>query len=131
MNYLAIAVAAAFYMVLGALWYSPLMFCNVWCNSIGKTKEEVEQKSSLFNYLWATILSFLAAYGIARVNYWVGADSLATTLKVSLLLGVCFVLTTMGVNDIFEARPRSLTLVNIFYHIVGFVVMGIVIGLWQ
>lgn len=130
-NYLAVLVAAIAYMALGALWYSPVLFGNAWMRGIGKTKEQVMAGFSLLNYLWGIITAFVAAYGIARLTGMTGGNTVADAVIISLLAAICFVLTTMGINDVFEKRPKGLTFINIFYHIVGFVIIGIIIGLWR
>lgn len=131
MNYLAIIVAAIAYMALGALWYSPVLFGAAWLRGIGKTKEQVEAGASPLNYIWALITSFLASYGIARIMYWAGGSTIADGIKISLLVGICFVLTAIFVNDMFEKRPKALTFLNILYHVVGLLIIGIIIGAWR
>ena len=39
-NYWAVLVAAVAYMILGAIWYSPILFGSAWMRLIGKTKEQ-------------------------------------------------------------------------------------------
>ena len=129
-NYWAILVAGLAYMVLGALWYSPILFGKAWMKGIGKTKEEVNAQFSPMKYLWALIGSLVAAYGIARLMSWTGANSISDGIMVGLLTSICLVLTAITVNDIMENRPRALTVVNVLYNIVGFVVIGIIIGAW-
>jgi len=129
-NFLSVIVAAVAYMALGAIWYSPALFGNAWMKGIGKTKEEVKAGASPMNYVFALILSFIAAYGIARIMVWTNRGSISDGIVIGLLAGVCFVLSTMGVNDIFENRPKSLCAINILYHIVGFIVIGIIVGAW-
>jgi surface polysaccharide O-acyltransferase-like enzyme len=129
-NFLSVIVAAIAYMALGALWYSPVLFGNAWMKGIGKTKEQVAAGASPMNYVLALIYSFIAAYGIARLMIWTGRSTISDGIVIGLLAGICFVLSTMGVNDLFENRPRSLTFVNILYHIVGFIVVGVIVGAW-
>ena len=129
-NFLSIVVAAAAYMALGALWYSPVLFGNAWMKGIGKTKEQLTAGSSPVSYLLAYILSFIAAYGIARIMVWTGRNTVADGVVIGLLVGVCFVLAAMGINDLFEGRPKGLTVMNILYHIAGFILIGIIIGAW-
>jgi hypothetical protein len=130
-NYLAVLVAGVAYMILGALWYSPVLFGNMWMKKIGKTKEQVAADFSLLNYLWALILSLLVAYGIARIALWTNVTGIWDGIVIGLLAGVTFVFTTMGLNDIFEKRPGSLAAINIIYHIIGFVIVGLIIGVWR
>jgi hypothetical protein len=131
MNYWAVLVAAIAYMALGALWYSPVLFGKAWMKGIGKTKEQVDAGFSPLNYLYSIIAAFLSSYGIARIMNWSGGNSVVDGIKVALIAGICFVLAAMAVNDIFEKRPRSLTVINVLYHVAGFVVCGIIIGVWR
>ena len=128
MNWWAVIVSAIAYMVVGALWYSPALFGNAWMKGIGRTKEQVAADFSPLNYLWTLIFSFIAAYGIARICLWTSCQSVWDGIVIGLMAGVCFVLPTMGVNDLFEARKRSLTVMNILFHLVAFVVIGVIIG---
>jgi hypothetical protein len=130
-NYLAVIASAVAYLVLGALWYSPVLFGSAWMKGIGKTREQVTADASPLNYLFALITSFIAAYGIARIMVWSGGNSIADGITTAIVVGVCFVLTAMWVNDTFEKRPRGLTLINILYHLVGLVIAGIIIGTWR
>jgi hypothetical protein len=131
MNYLAIAVAAVAFMVLGALWYSPILFGAAWMKGIGKSKEQVAADFSYVVYVIALILSFIAAYGIARIMYWTNGYAISEAIKISVLVGVCFVLTSLGLHDRFEKRPFGLTVINVLYHLIGFVIMGIIISVWR
>jgi len=130
-NYLAVLVAGIAYFILGAIWYSPALFGNAWMKAIGKTKEQAQADYSPWKLLFTLIMALVAAYGIARISSWIRADLLWSGLGVGLLIGVCFVLTTMGMNDLMESRPKKLFLMNIFYQIISFMVMGLIIGLWR
>jgi len=130
-NYWALLVGAVAYMMLGALWYSPVLFGNAWMRGIGKTKEQVAADFKPINYLVALMTSFLAAYGVARLMVWTGGDSIRDALIISLLAGICFVLTTIGVNDVFEKRPSGLTFINVLYHLCGFMIIGVLVGAWR
>jgi len=131
MNYLAIVVAAIAYMALGALWYSPLVFGKAWLKGVGKTKEQIASQSAAWMYIWALIASFIASYGIARIMLWTGTHTVGAGVRIGLLTSVCFVLTTFSINDNFEHRPMGLTFGNILYHIIGFLIAGIIIGAWH
>ena len=131
MNYWAVIVAAVVYMILGALWYSPALFGKAWMKGIGKTKEQVAADASAVKYIIAIIGSFIACYGIARLMIMTGRTSITDGITIALLVGICFVLTAFGINDTFEKRPCGLTVINIIYHLVGFVVAGVIIGAWR
>ncbi len=130
-NYWAVVVSAVAYFVLGALWYSPALFGHAWMRGTKKTKEEIKASASPFNYVFALITSFVACYGVARIMLWAGGNSIQDGITTALLVGVCFVLTSMAINDNFEDRPKGLTLINVLYHMVGLIIAGIIIGVWR
>jgi len=130
-NYWAVLVAAVAYMLLGAIWYSKGLFGKTWMQKIGKTEEQVKADFSAIYYLYSLIGAFIAAYGIARIMIWMGDVSITAGIKVGLVAGVCFVLATFCVNDMYEKRPTALSVINILYHIVGFIIAGIIIGVWH
>ncbi|MGC6411271.1 MAG: DUF1761 domain-containing protein [Candidatus Puniceispirillaceae bacterium] len=41
MDYLVLLGCAALWFILGALWYSPLLFAKPWMRALGKTQEEL------------------------------------------------------------------------------------------
>ena len=138
-HYLAILVSGVAYMVLGALWYSPALFGKAWMKGIGKSEEQVKKDFKPSNYLWALVGSLIAAYGIARILIMIDHGTMLGTsaiglregLMVGILAGFCFAGATFFVNDAMEGRRRSLTIVNSLYHLVGFVVMGAILGGWR
>jgi fatty acid desaturase len=129
-NYWAILVAGAAYFILGALWYSPVIFGKAWTQAVGKSKEELQKGSSALKMIWAFVGSLVIAYGLARILSWTGSYSLTDAVVVSLLAAICFLVTVIGISDSMEVRPMKLYLINIFYNIIGFCIMGIIIGVW-
>jgi len=131
MNYWAVLVAALAYFILVAIWYAGPVFGKAWMAGIGKTREQVTADYKPTKLVWALITSIIAAYGIARVMIWKGGDSLSDGLMVGFLTSICFVAMTMSCNDTMESRPCKLTMINVLYHVIGFLIMGAVIGLWR
>ena len=130
-NYWAILTAGAVYMALGALWYSQALFGKVWLAGIGKTKQQAEANHAGWKMGLVLVGSLVAAYGIARILTGFVDPSLFNGVRVGVLGALCFVIAPMGVNDLMEGRPVKLFLVNAIYNLVGFVIMGAIIGFWR
>ncbi len=130
-NYLAVVVAAGVYFLLGALWYSKGLFGKAWMQGIGKTEEQLKAAFSPWKLVWTFVASFLAAYGIARILSWIPGATLSSAIMISVLVGICFAFSVTSTNDVMESRPKSLTAVNVLYNLVGFVLMGFIIGAWR
>ncbi len=130
-NYWAALVAAAAYWIIGAIWYARPLFGNAWMQAIGKTEEQIQKEFSPLQLVWVFITAWFVAYGIARIDLWHGGTTLLGTILVAVLVWFCFSVATVLMHDIMEKRPGKLTMINIMYQLVGFVVMGVIIGLWR
>jgi hypothetical protein len=130
-NFLSVLVSAAIYWVLGAMWYSPVLFGKIWMNNVGKTKEQLMANFSKLSYLWSFVWSFVAVYGIARIMVWANGTTLLEGFLVGLLAAVTFILAPTVINNLFDRRPNALLLINVCYHGVALILAGIIIGAWR
>jgi hypothetical protein len=60
LNYLAVVVAALVPIVLGALWYSPLLFADRWMRAVGRTREELGDAA--LGDLLSAVAAFVPSY---------------------------------------------------------------------
>lgn len=130
MNYWAVLVAGVAYFILGAIWYAGPVFGNAWMRAIGKTKEQVNAEFKPMKLVWAFIGSLVIAYGLARVLDWSNGDTIAAGIITGALAAVCFVGASAFINDQMEGRPMVLFGINFFYSLIGFMMMGAIIGAW-
>lgn len=130
MNWLAVLVSAAAYYILGALWYTPMLFGNQWMNLIGKTKEEL-QGASKITYLYCFILIFINVCVLSGVIYLSGATGAMSGLQTALITGLGLVGTTQAINYMFQFKPLKLYLIDAGYHIAGMALAGLILGMWS
>ena len=128
-NWWAVLVAALVPMVLGAMWYSPVLFADRWLRAIGKTQEELgEGPGALYGLavLNAAVLSVV----VAVVAGWAGADTLFQGLAVGALVWAA-VATTSLVNSTFAGRPLDLWALDSGYHLLSLLAIGAIVGVWR
>ena len=131
-NYLAVIAAIVVNMIVGAVWYSPLLFARPWMAANGFTEEQIKaQGSATRGYIVSIIASIVIAFAIALFAQAAGADAAINGLLLGLAAGVGFVATTSAANYIFESRPLKLYLINSGYPVVSFTLIGLLIGAWQ
>ena len=131
-NYLAVIAAIAVNMIVGAVWYSPLLFARPWMAANGFTEEQIKaQGSATRGYIVSVIASVVIAFAIALFAQAAGAGAAIDGLLLGLAAGVGFVATTSVTNYIFESRPLKLYLINAGYPVVSFTLIGLLIGAWQ
>ncbi len=131
-HYWAILVAALAHFMLGALWFTALS--APWLRGLGTTKEEMMAKAgggpSPLPYITAFVCNLLMAYVLWWVINATGRATLARGIRIGLLMWLGFVATTFLTEYSFELRPHSLYVINAGYALVGFVIMGAIIGAW-
>jgi hypothetical protein len=123
----AVLVAAASSFALGGLWYSPVLFDRLWNRENGSQENKQQgHPARVFGVSFA--LALIAAFAFA---VWLGPDpQLRMALLQGLIVGLCFVATSFGVNYQFAQRSTLLWAIDGGYHVAQFVLFGLVLGLW-
>jgi hypothetical protein len=126
-NFLAVGLAAVSAFLLGGLWYSPVLFARPWMRLTGNECPEGEKPKGNMAAIFggAFVLNLVAAYVLAM---FLGPMPLKYAALAGLSVGLCWVATSFGVNDLFERRPLGLWLINAGYVILQYTVMGAIIG---
>ncbi|HYH86512.1 MAG TPA: DUF1761 domain-containing protein [Pyrinomonadaceae bacterium] len=133
-NYPAVVVSAIAYWILGALWYSPLLFSRTFISLKGWTPEDVaaiQAAGAGREIAIAFASSLLLAYVLAHFIKFTGAETLRAGLATGFWLWLGFVITTNLETVIFEKRPLGLYLINNGYHLVGMLGMGALLAVWR
>lgn len=128
-NWLAVVAAALAPLVLGALWYSPVLFADRWLRAIGKTREALGDGPGAL-YGLAIVHAALASIVLAVLVDWAGADTWLEGLVVGALVWVV-VATTSLLNSSFAGRPIDLWALDAGYHLLSLLAIGAILGAWQ
>lgn len=127
-NWLAVIVAAVSSFVIGGLWYGPLLG-KAWMRASGMTAEKVQQGSMGMVFGISFVLQLAAAVVLAM---FLGPEAdLIFGLMAGGSVGLFWVATAFGVVYLFERRPVAHWAVNSGYWVVGYLVMGAILGAWK
>jgi len=129
LNWLAILVAAFVPMLLGALWYSPVLFARPWMRAVGRSAEELTGAS--LGYALSAVGAIVTSYVLARVVKWAQVDDLLNGALVGILAWLGFVATVLAVTTYFGGRSRTLWAIDAGYHLVSLRIMGAILGAWE
>lgn len=128
LDFLAIFFAALCSFLLGAAWYSPLLFKRIWMEGCGLTELDLRQSNVKFVFVTSFALSLVMAFTLAIL---LGEQpALGIAVGGGFVIGLCWVATAFGISYVFEQRPLKLFLVNASYHVLQYTLMGLVLGLW-
>lgn len=132
-NYTGVAVATMASMVLGAFWYAPAVFGNVW-RSILKLKEsdmKVAEKKSILIMLLSSLIMAYVLYHSSYLSYSYYKNSWMTScLQTAFWVGIGYQVFRTVARDSFELRRKKITLINIGNDFATIMLMGLVLGLF-
>jgi hypothetical protein len=136
LNWLAILAAAISTMILGFLWYSPLLFGKVWAREMGydlndKAKMDEMRKSAGPAYGGSFVASLIAAFTLALILHGLRAESLHFGLMASFHIWLGFVATVQFTGALFAKQSMKLFAINTGYQLVCYLVMGAIFVLWK
>jgi hypothetical protein len=134
-NYLAVLVAGIASMVVGFLWYGPMLFAKPWMKLMGHTQETMkkEQAKMTKTYSLSFVLALITAYVLSHVmalsESYFGNPPLMTGLTSAFWMWLGFVMPVQATDVMFGGKSFKLFAINTGYQLASLLVMGIVIGL--
>ena len=129
-NWLAVIVCAVVNMVVGALWYGPL-FGKRWMKEVGYSQEDIRSGPVWPLYLLAMLNSLCMAFVLANVIAWADVTGIAGGLLLGLVMWIGFTGFTFAVNHAFEGRSIAHWAINACTYLVGLLIMGAILAVWQ
>ena len=128
-NYLAVALAALAFFVIGSIWYSPVLFSKAWMKELGFTKEDLANANMFKIFGISLLLMFIMSFNLAA---FIGnGQGLEFGMTAGALTGIGWVSLAIGINFLYERRSFRMWLITAGYMSVGFTVMGAIIGAMQ
>ncbi|MGN6178307.1 MAG: DUF1761 domain-containing protein [Mucilaginibacter sp.] len=128
-NWLAVVAAALSSFVIGGLWFSPVLFCNVWMRVAGLTEEQVKRGNKRKIFGVTAILSFIMALNLAMF-----LNDPKTTMSwgvaAGFLAGV-WTFCAIAMIGLFELKSCTYIFINGLYSTLSLTVMGLIIGAWR
>jgi len=134
-NLWSVLVAAIATMVVGFLWYSPLLFARPWMVLMGyapddKAKLEEMRKGAGKMYALSFIASLVSAAVLAKIIAITTVSSALYGMKVGFAVWLGFVATVQLTSVLFAKQPMKLYLINTGYQLVCYLAMGAILAVW-
>ena len=124
-NFVAVLGAAIASMVVGFVWYSPVLFGNLWMKL---SKKKMDAKGNPTKaYMTAFAGAIVAAYVLAHIISYAGAVTLMDGAFAGFWAWLGFIATTETVNAVFDEKPMQLVALGLGHHLLSFLVMGAVL----
>jgi hypothetical protein len=124
-NHLAVWVAAIAYYVFGAAWFTA--FTGIWQSLLGKTMA-ASPTVFITSFVLGLILAYATAIAITRRPE---DQTVAQGVSFALFMGIALYATQTLNAALYSGQPLLLWLINTGYVVIGFVVIGAIVGAWK
>ncbi len=131
-NLIAVFAAAVVSMIVGFLWYSPLVFGKQWMKLMGLTDAKLEAAKKGMSKMYA--LSFLAALVTGYILGMVVKMAYSTTvvggMKVGFGVWLGFIAPVQMTEVLFGGKSWDLYYINTGYQLISVILMGAIMVMW-
>jgi hypothetical protein len=129
LNWWAVFTGAAVYFILGALWYSPVLFANKWMALMEKSEDDFGEPNPML-FVWSFILQFIGTLSLALFLEAMLIQSALDGAIIGFGAGAGFVFSLAGTTGLFSDTKLQLHFINYGYHVIGLTIAGLIIGWW-
>lgn len=128
-NHIAVLVCAVMSLVIGGLWWSPLLFAKSWQSENGLSDEQVASANPIKNFGLTFLIAYLMSYNLA---FFLAAPGTTWQWGIAAgLLAAIWVVGTFTIIALFEQRSFRYIVINCGYATVYFAVIGFILGIWR
>jgi len=129
-NFGAVLVSAIAAMVVGGIWYSPMVFAKPWMQLTGR-KDMNPGEGAVMGYITAFICVLITAYILAHFVVYAGATTAVQGAVTGIWAWLGFTGTSFLTTYTFSNRPKKLWAIDALQYLATFIVMGLILGAWQ
>ncbi|MBS3070950.1 DUF1761 domain-containing protein [Candidatus Pacearchaeota archaeon] len=135
-NHTAVIVSAVISFLIGWIWYSPLLFGNLWIKMSKFTKAQINagkkrgMKGMLPQMLFGFLSTLVMIYTLVILIEIFEAITIVAGIFVAFLVWVGFIATTMLGMILWEGKPFALYLINSVHYLVVLLISSVILVLW-
>ena len=126
-NLLAVIVAAVAFFITGGVYWA--VFTPAWLRRLGRPPEEARPTPAQLGVAFVTRV--LLAYVLAVFVVWGGAQGAGAGAEIGILAWLGFVVPPTLGQAVFERKPWQVVAIGLPESLIGFVMVGAILGAWR
>ena len=126
-NHLAVWVAAIVYFLFGWLWYG-ILFKAQWMTLTGITTAGGNWSFYLLSFILGLILAYATGIALTRREE---DQTVQQGVGFAVFMGMTLFATQTLTQALAESRPLGLWIIDTLYVVIGFAIMGAIVGGWK
>ena len=128
-NYLAVLVSAIAVFGLGALWYTPILFGNVWLKEVGMTQEDAEKGDVVKTFGLGFLFIFIMCLALAMF-FRDSGYTVMEGVRWGTYAGLGFMGASVGLHAVYERKSWTYIAINAGYVTIGMAMAGSILRAW-
>jgi len=128
-NWWAILVATLINMVIGTLWYSPVLFGKPWMKLVGRKMEDMGNPNVAYSI--TTVSALVQTFILANIVRDMSITSPLQGALLGLLVWLAFAAATTISDTLFANRPWKLWVLNTGYYLAVLIINGALLAVWR
>ena len=130
-NYLAVLTVGIISYLLGAIWYSRILFAKQWRESLGKTENEISSQLKPAVFVLTFVSWTVTAYILGVFIHYSKASTFGYGMLAGFLCWFGFFACITLFMALFAQRPIKLWLINSGYALVALCIGGGILAIWR
>jgi len=130
-NYLAVLSCAVLLWILGAVWYSPVMFAKKWMQLIGIKREPGKRDGLLLGMTASFFGDLVISFVLANIAVWAHVSGFQKGAVLGVLMWMGFIAAPNLPQGLYEKRPFKLFAINSGYWLIGLLIVGGILASWH
>ncbi len=132
LNYAAILVAGIANMVLGALWYSPVLFGNIWMKAMKFNKSDMKNTKGMgVRYAVAFLMGLLMIYILAHYVDYMEAETASAGAETAFWPWLGFMVPLLVGSVLWDGKNFTVFAINAAHYLVAMLMAGVILATWQ
>lgn len=130
-NYYAVIVAAILNMVVGAVWYGPMLFAKQWMAVNNINPEEMKNVNPAPMYAQSIVVTIVSYVVLAMAISFTGAVSLTSGMSIAFWLWLGFIAPVQYTANLFSSKKVLAFFLDTGYQLVTMLIAGGLIAVWR
>lgn len=129
-NYMLLGIVVVILQVIGALWYSPVLFGSLWARNLGVSPEQISDRLGSAPYVLSILGSILMCMVLNRIIVVTKTKTLAKGVQLAALLWLGLVFTVLSTHYAFLGLTRMI-FIDAGKDLVAMIVAGAILASGQ
>lgn len=130
-NYLAVIAAGILNMVVGAMWYGPMLFSKQWMAYNNLTPEDMKNVNPGPLYAQSTLATIVSYFVLAVALNVSAAVTVTDGLMVAFWLWLGFIATVQFTANLFSSKKIGAFFLDTGYQFITIMLAAVLLVLWK